>query len=140
MEHWLVALGPGQNDAVLEWAARHAEGRAALEVIASGLEVADPRAAVLRAANRLLATRARVPRALHTVPRSLAEELAGSASVDLVVLVPGAGSDDDAEPLVITWPASGGRPPAALRAAVQGGRGVVRVERAPHPAQIGVRP
>ena len=168
MEHWLVPLGPGQNDAALDWAARHAEGRAALEVIASGLEVADPRAAVLRAASRLQAVRARVPRALHTVPRSLAEELAGSASVDLVVLgspcgplngietdrvlgllgacrspvvlVPGDGSGDDAEPLMIAWPAEGGLPPTELRAAVQSGRGVVRVERAPVPAPIGARP
>jgi hypothetical protein len=168
MEHWLVTLGAGQNDAVLDWAARHADGHAALEVIASGLEVADPRAAILRAASRLQARCPGVPRALRTVPRSVAEELAGSSSVDLVVLgspcgplngtetdrmlsllgacrspvvlVPGEGCADDAEPRVIVWPAAGGRPPTALRAAVQSGRDVVRVERAAIPSPIGARP
>jgi len=86
MEHWLVAIGPGQSDAALDWAARHAKGRAALEVIASDLEVPDPQAAILRAEARLRAARSSVPRALHAVPTSLADQLARRESVDLVVL------------------------------------------------------
>lgn len=86
MEHWLVALRSGWNDAALDWAARHADGRAALEVIASGLDLADPHGAVERAAGRLQAAHAPMPRALHMVPRSLLEELGREAPVDLIVL------------------------------------------------------
>jgi hypothetical protein len=91
LEHWLVALDSGQGDAALEWAGRHAGRRAALDVVASGLEIPDPRAAVLRAAARLEAICPRVPRALHVVPHSLADELSRSDSVDLVVLSAPAG-------------------------------------------------
>lgn len=157
MEHWLVVVGEGQGDAALDWAARRAEGCAALEVIASGLEVRDPRGLVLRAAKRLQAASSRVPRALHMVPSALIDELA-RCSVDLVVLgsspgplsraetdrmvrllrvcrsavvlVPGDAADDG-EPEVIAWPAPGRRPPAGLRARVRRARGPLRVERGP---------
>ena len=157
MEHWLVVIGAGQGDAALDWAARRAQGRAALEVIASGLEIPDPRGAVLRAADHLQAASSRVPRALHMVPRSLADELSRCDNVDLVVLgsrcgplstaetdhvlgllaacpapvvlVPGEGQANEVEPRLILWPATGRRPPAGLRAAVRSGREIVRVER-----------
>jgi len=156
IEHWLVALGARQGDAALDWAARRAGGRAALEVIASGLEIPDPRAEVLHAAACLNASCPRVPRALHVVPRSLADEFAQRDGVDLVVLglpsgrltaietnrvlglirvcrspvvlVPGAGSGA-AEPREIVWPATGRRPPVALRDAVRDGRDALRVVR-----------
>lgn len=97
MEHWLVALGSGQGDAALDWAGRHADGCAALDVVASGLEIPDPRAAVLRAAARLEAICPQVPRALHMVPHSLADELSLRDSVDLVVLGAPTGPLDAAE-------------------------------------------
>ncbi|HEU0207199.1 MAG TPA: hypothetical protein VFQ74_10985 [Pseudolysinimonas sp.] len=166
MEHWLVALGSDQGDAALDWAARHAGRRAALEVIASGLEIPDPRAAVLRAADVLEATCPRVPRALHAVPYSLAEELARYDSVDLVVLgsptgplaaadtnrvlgllrvcrssvvlVP-AGAAGDTAPRDVAWPAAGRRPPAALRAEVRSGRDILRVVRTSAASPLGPR-
>jgi len=156
VEHWLVVLGSRQGDGALDWAGHHAGRRAALEVIASGLEIPDPRAAVLRAAESLETTCPRVPRALHVIPYSLADELALCDTVDLVVLgspagpltaaetnrllglvrvcrspvvlVP-AGGTAEPEPRVITWSAAGRRPPAELRAAVRGGREILRIER-----------
>lgn len=156
MDHWLVALGPQQGDAALDWAAHHAGGRAALEVIASGLEIPDPRAAVLRAADRLESICPRVPRALHVVPHTVAEELARRESVDLVVLGAPDGplgatetnrllrlvrlcgspvvvvpreATGEAEPQNVIWPSTDRRAPAVLRAAVRNGRDAVRIVR-----------
>jgi hypothetical protein len=161
MEHWLVALGPEPDDAALEWAARHAEGRAGLEVIVSELEAADPRGRILRAADRLEARQVRVPRAFHVVPQFLPEELARCESADLVIVgsagrQPGAqeadrllgviracrapvvvvagGADDDGPPRDIVWAAPRHRPPGALVDAVLSGRESLRVVRSAIPS------
>ena len=163
MEHWLVALDPEDGDAALDWAARHAPGRAGLEVIVSELEVSDPRAMVLRAADRLDGECADVPRALHVVPQFLPQELTRAASVDLVIMgsaggplspqatervlallrvcrspavvVPRQLAGDPRAPRDVLWSAPRRRAPRAVVDAVRSGRETVRVVRSALPLQ-----
>jgi len=165
MEHWLVALGPEDGDAALDWAARHAPGRAGLEVIVSELEVPDPGGTVLRAADRLRDGCGDVPRALHVVPQFLPKELARMTSVDLVVagsrggpltpqatdrllavlracrapvvVVPERAVDDRLPPRDILWPAPRDTAPDAVVDAVRSGRETVRVVRSTRPRSSG---
>ena len=99
MEHIVVTIRPDQGPGVVSWALRHARAcGGALEIIASGLEWADPHGALLGVGLQLIAAGSDVPFAMRTVAVGMPVALAQSAAgVDLVVLGTGSGRRDRAE-------------------------------------------
>jgi len=99
MEHIVVTIRPDQGPGVVSWALRHARAcGGALEIIASGLEWADPPGALLGVGLQLIAAGSDVPFAMRTVAVGMPVALAQSAAgVDLVVLGTRSGRRDRAE-------------------------------------------
>ncbi len=106
-----MAVRPGQGPGVITWALRHARAcRGALEIIASGLEWADPHVVLRGVGYQLLAAGSDVPVAMRTVAPGMADALAQARArsagqptggVDLIVLGSRSGRLDRTEAVAL---------------------------------------